>query len=348
MFVPDELMSTRPTRDIWQSQPDLVRQFLSARPKYEQLAAEVAYILEKAVSAAAVEYSTVTNRAKTLNSFVEKLERKDYIQPLEQVTDLAGVRIVYLYMSDFAQIEEIIRTEFLLVERVDKQENHGVDRFGYSAIHFLVRLGPRTSGARYDELKDLVCEIQVRTVLQDAWAIIDHHLAYKQEAAVPKQLRRKLNSLAGLFETADDQFDRIRHDREAYVREVQSKINHPEQFLAQELNLDSLVAFLHLQYKGEDFDADMIDNLAGWLMRLIDKQRFPTLGSLKDAISQTEPQREAYYRLIGTKQMTRWFEPLLTLAILDRSAREATLSPEGQEKMERVLASTSDTQTSQR
>jgi ppGpp synthetase/RelA/SpoT-type nucleotidyltranferase len=60
---------------------------------------------------------------------------------------------------------------------------------------------------RYDDLKKLVCEIQVRTVLQDAWAIIDHHLSYKQESDVPKILRRKLNSLAGLVETAHDQFD---------------------------------------------------------------------------------------------------------------------------------------------
>jgi putative GTP pyrophosphokinase len=336
------------TGDIWITRPQLVRDFLERRPRYEQLAAEVAYIFEKAVAASGVEYSTITFRAKSLNSFIEKLHRKDYASPLEEITDLAGVRLVYLYTTDFPRIEKVVKEQFVVVERVDKRENHGVDRFGYNAIHFLVRLGPKSSGARYDDLKDSVCEVQVRTVLQDAWAIVDHHLAYKQEAAVPKVLRRKLNSLAGLFETADDQFDRIRHDREGYVKEVQSKINHPEQFLAQELNLDSLIAFLRLQYKDEDVDANMVDSLAGWVMSLVDKQRFPTLGSLSKAMSQTEPQRQAYYRLIGAKRTTKWFDPLLTLAILDRSARESTLSPEGQEALERVLASTSDAQGSQR
>src|SRR5688572_17670732 len=108
-----------PNGDVWRSQPELVREFHGIRPKYEQLAAEVAYILEKAISASAIEYSAITHRGKTLDSFVEKLERKKYGNPLEEVTDLAGIRIVYLYTSDSLQVENVIRTEFNVIERLD-------------------------------------------------------------------------------------------------------------------------------------------------------------------------------------------------------------------------------------
>ncbi len=90
--------------------------------------------------------------------------------------------------------------------------------------------------------------MQVRTVLQDAWAIIDHHLVYKNESAVPKALKRKLNSLSGLFETADDQFQQIREQRQAYVEKVRELVKKPKKFLETELNLDSLREYLQWRF----------------------------------------------------------------------------------------------------
>jgi ppGpp synthetase/RelA/SpoT-type nucleotidyltranferase len=81
--------------------------------------------------------------------------------------------------------------------------------------------------------------MQVRTVVQDAWAIIQHHLVYKRESQVPSHLQRKLNSMAGLLETADDQFESIRREREAYIAEVRESLAKPALFLENELNLDS-------------------------------------------------------------------------------------------------------------
>ncbi|MFH1742151.1 MAG: hypothetical protein ABIH23_24370, partial [bacterium] len=189
---------------FWQSNPEIVRRFIQQRTDYEQLCSEVQYILRKRLAERTIEISTVTGRAKTLNSFLEKIQRKTYEDPFSEITDFAGVRIVCLYVSDIPLIEDIIRKEFEIVEKVDKLTDKPPDQFGYGAIHFVARLGKKMSGARYDDLKVLLCEIQVRTVLQDAWAIIDHHLIYKSESSMPKVLRRKLNSLAGLFETADD------------------------------------------------------------------------------------------------------------------------------------------------
>jgi ppGpp synthetase/RelA/SpoT-type nucleotidyltranferase len=77
--------------------------------------------------------------------------------------------VVCFYPDDLPKIEALIRKEFEISEKEDKVQVKEVDRFGYSATHFIVRLSKRAAGARYDDLKDKICEIQVRTVLQDAW-----------------------------------------------------------------------------------------------------------------------------------------------------------------------------------
>lgn len=230
---------------LWQHQADLVRSFLNLQPRAIKLCAEVAYILEELVKASHLEYSSVTHRAKTLDSFCEKITRKNIKEPFKEITDFAGARIVYLYNSDLPKIESLIENEFEIVEKINKTDTAGADRFGYGALHYLVKLGNNALGARYNNIKDLVCEIQVRTILQDAWAIVAHHLSYKQEADVPLTLRRKLNALSGLFSTADDQFNLINIERENYITESnqQAKDNSPA-FLKQEINLDNLSAYI--------------------------------------------------------------------------------------------------------
>lgn len=158
------------------------------------------------------------------------------------------MRIVCLYVTDISRIEEAVRSECEIIEKVDKRDGMGADRFGYGATHFIVRLGKGSSGARYDDLRNLACEVQVRTVLQDAWAIIDHHLIYKHESDIPTPLQRKLNSLAGLFETADDQFEHVRLEREEYLTEVKDSRSNPSQFLNNEVNMDSFSEYLQWKF----------------------------------------------------------------------------------------------------
>lgn len=251
-------VAKRPARtpdDIWEQNPGVIRQFLQVRRDYEHLCAEVEYILRKRITDNGIELSSITSRAKTLNSFLDKLQRKHYDNPFEQITDLAGVRVVCLYRSDIAKVAEIIRSDFVVVEDVDKLDELGADQFGYGARHFRVQLGKTSSGARYDDLKQLACEVQVRTIVQDAWAIIQHHMVYKRESQVPTQLQRKLNSLAGLFETVDDQFERIREERETYLAEVRDSASTPSSFLENELNLDSFKEYLKWGFPGRRLEA---------------------------------------------------------------------------------------------
>lgn len=190
----------------------------------------------------------MTHRAKTLNSFLGKIQRKKYDDLFSEIEDFAGVRVVCLYISDLPKIGKIVESEFEVVERIDKFRDKAPDQFGYGAIHYVVRLGASSLGARYDDLKTLKCEIQVRTVLQDAWAIIDHHLVYKRESDIPTHIQRKLNGLAGLLETADDQFDRIREERQDYLKDLQKSATDDSSFLSAEINRDSFAAFVERKF----------------------------------------------------------------------------------------------------
>ena len=222
---------------------EFVKRFHEVEPLYKKLADEIAFSLEKRLREKAIPFAHVTHRTKKFDSLTEKLERKHYEDPWTEVTDFAGVRVVFLYPTHRPQIESLVEKEFKIVEKVDKLAALDDNQFGYGALHYIVRLSDATSGARYEDLKDLVCEIQVRTVMQDAWAIIDHHLVYKNEASTPSKLKRKLNIVSGMFENIDDQFDRMLLERELYVKEVAKQAKTELSFLQQELNFETLIAY---------------------------------------------------------------------------------------------------------
>lgn len=310
---------TRSQADPWKRDPEIIKRFLSVRRDYEQLCAEVEYILRKRVSEHAIETASITSRAKTLDSFLEKLQRKNYGDPFDELTDLAGVRTVCLYHSDISKIAEIIRSEFEVVEDVDKLDGLAVDQFGYGARHFIVRLGKLSSGARYDDLKRLVCEVQIRTVVQDAWAIIQHHMVYKRESQVPSQLQRKLNSLSGLFETVDDQFERIREERDAYLTSVRGSVGTPAAFLENELNLDSFKEYLGWAFPGRGTEA--WDGQTSLVLDGLKRAGHKTLGDVHDIVKQTENKRKAFFPEIAKDLKTAEdgtiasnLEPALALA----------------------------------
>lgn len=244
---------------MWLEKPEIIKQFIEQKSDYERLCAEVAYILNRHLKNAEIEFSTISHRAKTLDSFLEKIRRKNYKDPIAEITDFAGVRVVCLYTDDLSRVEKVINEHFEIVEKTDKLTNKKSDEFGYGAIHFVVKLGETSSGARYDDLKNLVCEIQTRTVLQDAWAIIDYHLVYKNESNIPSVLREKLNLLAGNFASADNEFKQIRSEREDYLIGIERSKISSETFLNNELNLDSFVRYAEWKFPDLPNGTQIID-----------------------------------------------------------------------------------------
>jgi ppGpp synthetase/RelA/SpoT-type nucleotidyltranferase len=276
---------------LWTNNPRMVRTFIERQPEYARLCEEIRYILDKRLSAASIEFSTITSRVKSLTSLAEKLVRKEYPDPLREVTDLAGVRVVHLYKSDQAAIQNIIEFEFEIHENVNKLDALPENQFGYSALHYLVSLGERSSGARYDDLRKLICEVQVRTVLQDAWAIIDHHLSYKHETDIPRKLRRRIFASAGLLEVADDNLDAIRAEREVYLRSIRASLANKDEFLSRRLDLDTMTEYLQWKFR------DLLQaRHAGQVTRVLsfaEEANIETLAQLDDFVNRSAAARDA-------------------------------------------------------
>lgn len=274
-----------PLNRIWKDRPEIIRSYYELLPMHQRLCDEVKYILEKKIISLGIEVGHITSRAKMLGSFCEKIERKLYENPLKEITDLSGVRIVYLYASDRDGLERLVEEEFEVHEKVDKLSDQGVEKFGYGALHYIVSLKEQHAGARYDDLRGVRCEVQIRTILQDAWAIVAHHLSYKHEDDIPNELKRKLHALSGLFETADDQFERINFARIEYQNKVKESIGaDSELFLTESINLDNLLGYI--AFKFPDRDSPSMESAANLLGELNDAG-YKELKSIEDVVRRT-------------------------------------------------------------
>jgi len=216
------------------------REYAVVRPEYEELATKVASILREALRKNELQPHSITNRAKDLDRFEEKASKPDPDEPdkpkypdaLTDIQDMAGVRVTTYFLSHIGIVDQIITEEFEVLERTDKSEALiKEDRFGYQSVHFIVRLqAPRTQLTEYKKIASRVCEVQVRTILQHAWAEIEHDIRYKSKIDIPPDIRRRFLNLAGLLEIADREFETIQQEDERLRREAEEQIaaDNPE------------------------------------------------------------------------------------------------------------------------
>lgn len=147
------------------------------------------------------------------------------------MTDIAGVRVITYYTEDVDRVSKIVESEFKIDynNSIDKREALEPDRFGYCSVHYVVEMSPsRLKLREYQIFEGLKCEIQIRSVLQHAWAEIEHDLGYKSEIGIPKDIRRNFSRLAGLLEIADKEFQEIRSFLQSYQEEAMEKMKHNE------------------------------------------------------------------------------------------------------------------------
>ncbi len=232
---------------------EAVVSYLERRGFYEELAVVVRRIVEEALKRRGIKVHSVQSRAKDPASLARKSVqpseadpgRPKYERPLEQITDLAGVRVIAYFPSTISDIDEVLNREFQVIER----SNKGADlieeeRFGYQSIHYLVRLARQRSRLpEYEQFADGVAEIQVRTILQHAWAEIEHDIQYKSSSVIPSEIRRRFMALAGMLEIADREFQGIQHADIRLTAEARSRVE-AGQLNDVEITPDALKAFL--------------------------------------------------------------------------------------------------------
>lgn len=188
-------------------------------------------LIESIISDSNIRINHINSRVKTRESCLEKFDKK-YRATLEQkqehylirdhISDLIGVRVVCFYEQDVRQIADILEKTLTSVEqRKDRftERDSLPNEFGYRAIHLNLKLNSdRSSLAEYRRFSSISFEVQIRTVIQDAWSVLDHKLQYKGNAS-PK-LKRAINALAAVFEMADEKFLLIKNQIEEEQEEA--------------------------------------------------------------------------------------------------------------------------------
>lgn len=176
-------------------------------------------------------------RVKTLDSFLEKaLVRKKKDEPLSEITDQVGVRFVVLLLEDIDIIGRIVETGPWQAQKdrdFQKERLEKVDYFAYQSDHYVIR-------TKQEEIFDgtvipigLPCEIQIRTILQHAYAEMAHSSSYKPPVKVPeedqKHINRALARGSALIETTDDVFGDIKKKIVDYNKDVSSLLNYSKE-----------------------------------------------------------------------------------------------------------------------
>jgi putative GTP pyrophosphokinase len=220
-------------------------------PDYERLCDEVVFSLTDALKEANVRTHAIPARVKTAQSLATKALDKGWIEPFDVATDIVGARVVVLFKSDIEPARKVIHNLFNVV----KEENVGTAepaRFGYSGVHFDAFIPESDSGRRYRGLHELKFEIQLRTIVEDAWAAVSHVLGYKGTTSIPEHLQRDFHALSGLFYVADQHFEMFykqaaeaSHQAEKQIVRRASTVRRLQPL---SLNADTLAALVNNRY----------------------------------------------------------------------------------------------------
>ena len=128
------------------------------------------------------------------------------------ISDLIGVRIICLYEDRIATVAQLLTQSFKLIEVTNKIAaiESTEDSFGYKGLHMDLALPDElASQPKYLSFADCPFEVQIRSLIQDAWSVLDHEIKYKK--SIPIELKRRINVLSALFELADREFKEIRN-----------------------------------------------------------------------------------------------------------------------------------------
>ena len=184
----------------------------------------------------------VPYRVKTRQSAVNKLLKKGLPSTnYSSLSDLLGVRVITLFEDDLDTVAKTLTSMLDLDETSDKRDLHAPNAFGYRSLHFVGKISrSRAKMIEYSKYASLTVEIQARSILQHAWAEIEHDLGYKPDRPLDEELRRQFSRLAALIEIGDTQFSRLRSEVVGGVPEAKEVERMPEA----ELSVANLTAHI--------------------------------------------------------------------------------------------------------
>ena len=266
-------------------------------PRVERAAADAVALIAGVLDDAGLNYLSVDGRAKTVASFAEKAMREQngvplYPDPMSEIGDTIGVRVITYVRRDVDAVVQLLAAETEVLDDRDLcQETASEGRFGYSSRHLQIRLVPEDR-AELPELGDRHVQVQIRTVLQHAWAEFEHDIRYK--GTIPAEQRpdfdRRFTLAAGLLELADEEFSTIRDKLQSGAAEAV-----PSGLGADQISSRELAAYLAGQYAEAAWSR--ADHYS-WMAGLVNELGIQSLAELAETLrvvdSATIDERMAY------------------------------------------------------
>lgn len=190
----------------------LGNEYDSRLPSFEKVCDKARFLLHQEIARRKIPIHSLDGRVKPFASFIAKAKQQHTSRPFDEIHDIVGLRVVCLFKSDLQEIAKVVREVFQVQHEDDKAATRDPEKFGYEAIHLDVKFKDR-----FDKLDaNIIFEIQIRTIAQDAWDSVSHHLDYKKEDSIPATIRKDLYALSGLFYVADTQFETLKYRYKEY------------------------------------------------------------------------------------------------------------------------------------
>ncbi len=151
----------------------------------------------------------IHSRIKDPMSIIEKLGRKhlsvSYKNIVENLSDVAGVRVVCPFISDVYHVAKMITTQndinLIQVKDYIKEPKPN----GYRSLHLIVNVDVYLS-----EQKHIIpVEIQIRTIAMDFWASLEHQLHYKKDFKMPDNVDSELKNCADIIAETDSRMQNL-------------------------------------------------------------------------------------------------------------------------------------------
>ncbi len=194
--------------------------FARHRREWQRLLAKTARKLRRQLDRTGVRYS-MRHRVKSLESYLDKQAHASRASGSE-IKDLLGLRITVPFQEDVELVVDTLERAFTVLEVERKAEQLSAREFAYDSVH-LILVEPNRSTVFPPGCLAASFEVQVRTILQDAWAEIEHELIYKGDFEVPDpSVKKKLAALNASLTLSDMIFQEVR-DRQNELRQWGSK-----------------------------------------------------------------------------------------------------------------------------
>lgn len=175
----------------------------------------------------------VIARVKDNDSIIAKAflrPDKHYVNPYDEITDKVGIRFVVLELSDIEAIKSIIEANenWDISKDVDFEENKSEkpELFVYQSVHYIVRNRNAVHHCGLTIPVNTPCEIQIRTLLQHAYAELSHQTVYKSATQIDPTVKRKLARSMALIEATDELFKEVRQEMRTVDKKYLSFIEY--------------------------------------------------------------------------------------------------------------------------